>query len=638
MRSRHAVVALTYYAPYVSGLTEYARLVAEGLVTRGWRVTVVTTRHRPELRTRETIAGVDVIRTPVVARIGKGALSPRFPVVVAQAARRADVLHIHMPMLEAGLIAAVARDVPLVSTYHCDVALSSGLIDRLQVLAIDTSSRFALRRSHRIGVTTLDYARSSRVARAMGQRAREVGAPCRDQSGGSPRFRDGAGLHVGFLGRVVEEKGIEYLVDGFRAIPDETARLLIAGEFDDVAGGSVIDQVRRHIGDDPRVRVLGPMAEHELPDFYASIDVLALPSINSLEAFGMVQVEALLLGLPVVAGDIPGVRIPSRRVGAGRLVPPRDPAAITRALIDIAAQPGDRAAIAARAREIYGLERVVDAYANLLEDSVTAARRSASTAASTRRREEEAPVPDDREARVEHPRTVDRLAATWEEHGRDDPLWAIMSEGKRRRSWDVGDFFATGRAEIAELISRFRRMGLRPQGRALDFGCGVGRLTEALADHYDRVDGVDVSQSMVRAAEEHTTHAGIAHYHVNVAEDLRLFEGEVFDLVHSQIVLQHVGRELARAYLKEFVRVLRPGGVLHFQLPTTPRWTASGVILRCVPERFINRFRKMRMQGIPERRVRALIRDLGLEPLDVGADVAAGPRWNSRHYTARKSR
>jgi glycosyltransferase involved in cell wall biosynthesis len=371
--SRHAVVALTYYAPYVSGLTEYARLVAEGLVRRGWRVTVVATAHERHLPPSETLAGVEVIRTPVIARVGKGVLSPRFALSVARAARGADVTHIHMPMLEAAAIAALARSGALVSTYQCDVDLPAGVLNSMQMRIIDASSRFALRRSQRIGVTTLDYARSSRVAAAMGSRAQEVGAPCRDQSGGSPRFRSGSGFHVGFLGRLVEEKGIEYLVDGFRALPDGNARLLIAGDSDNVAGGGVVHRVRGRMGEDDRVRLLGFLAESELPDFYASIDVLALPSINSLEAFGIVQVEALLLGLPVIASDIPGVRVPSRRVGAGRVIPPRDAGAITRAIGDIAADPVDRDAIARRARQLYGLERVVVAYERLFEESIVQA-------------------------------------------------------------------------------------------------------------------------------------------------------------------------------------------------------------------------------------------------------------------------
>lgn len=620
MSAPRVAVALTYYAPYVSGLTEYARAVAEGLRARGWEVTVVTTQHDRSLPRRERIAGVEVIRTPVVARIGKGTVSPGFVPAVARAARHADLLHLHLPLLEAGAITALVRHTPILTTYHCDVALPGGTLDRLQVRAVDASSRLALRRSRRIAVTTLDYAEHSRVAGAMGDRVREVPAPCRDRSGGTPRFRDGEGLHVGFLGRIVEEKGIEHLVDGFRALDDPGARLLLGGDFTAIAGGSVVDRVREHIAGDPRVRLLGFIPEEELADFYASIDILALPSVNSLEAFGIVQVEAMMRGIPVVVSDIPGVRVPVRRTGLGRIVPPRDAAAIATALRELRDGPPDGGG-ADVARELYGLDAVVDAYASLCSDVAAASRLHSR---GNRGRESVEP-------------TVERLQETWETHGRDDPLWAILAEpGKRGGRWDLSEFFATGREEIARLMERLEELGVTPSGRALDFGCGFGRLTEALADRYDEVDGVDVSESMVEGARRNSTHLGRARYHVNVTDSLAMFEDETFDLVHSSIVLQHVGRLLARRYIAEFVRVLRRGGVLHFQLPTTPRWNPGGLAVRLTPEPLMNRVRKMRMQGMTVAEVRALLSGLSMEILAVDEDESAGPRWRSRRYTALK--
>ena len=375
-RPYDVVVALNYYAPYVSGVTEAARVTAEGLAARGKRVLVVCGRHDPSTPRRERIAGVDVIRTPVVARIGKGIVSPSFVPTVVRHARRAGALHLHLPMLEAGAITlAVPRRLPVLATYQCDVVLPAGALNRVQTWTLDCSHGLALRRADAVGVTSEDYARSSRLAAAMAGRTHELPAPAVDRSGGEPAFRDGAGLHVGFLGRIVEEKGLEYLVEGFRALPDPDARLLIGGDFTKVAGGSVVERVRAAIGDDPRVRLLGFLPEESLPDFYASLDVFVLPSVNSLEAFGLVQVEALMLGVPVIASDLPGVRQPVRRVGLGRIVPPRDPGAITAALRELVGDPAARDAAARRARESYGAGHVVDAHADLLDSLVARAGR-----------------------------------------------------------------------------------------------------------------------------------------------------------------------------------------------------------------------------------------------------------------------
>ncbi len=361
------VVALNYYAPYVSGVTEAARVTAEGWAARGYRVLVVAGRHDPSTPVREVINGVRVLRTPVVARIGKGIVSPTFVPTVARYARRARLLHLHLPMLEAGAIALAASGVPLLVTYQCDVTLPAGLLNAVQVRALDLSHRIALRRADAVAVTSEDYARSSRLWAAMDGRIEEVPAPAVDRAGGTPTFRAGTGLHLGFVGRIVEEKGLEYLVDGFRALDAPDARLLVGGDFSNVAGGSVIERVRRRIGDDPRIRVLGFIPEPELPDFYASIDLLALPSINALEAFGIVQVEAMMQGIPVIASDLPGVRMPVRRTGFGRVVPRKDSAAITEAVLDLQRQPPDRIAGAALARELYAAPVVIERHSELLE-------------------------------------------------------------------------------------------------------------------------------------------------------------------------------------------------------------------------------------------------------------------------------
>jgi glycosyltransferase involved in cell wall biosynthesis len=270
-------------------------------------------------------------------------------------------------MLEAGPIAAaVGRRVPIVLTYQCDVTLPDSPFNRFQTWALDRSHTQAVRRAATVCVTSEDYASSSRLAAVLAGRTTEVPAPSLDRSGGEPRFRDGDGLHVGFLGRIVEEKGLEYLVEGFRRLgPD--ARLLIGGDFAKVAGGSTVERVRAAIGEDPRVRLLGFVPDEAVPDFYASLDVFALPSVNALEAFGIVQVEAMMVGVPVLASDLPGVRMPVRHTGFGRIAAPRDPADICAGLTQLAETPLDRAAGAARARELYLADNVVDQHARLFE-------------------------------------------------------------------------------------------------------------------------------------------------------------------------------------------------------------------------------------------------------------------------------
>jgi glycosyltransferase involved in cell wall biosynthesis len=325
-------------------------------------VPVIAARHDKQLPARERLGGVDVVRTPVVARIGKGTVSPQLPVVAARIAKTASVLNLHMPMLEAGLIARLARDTPLVTTYQCDVWLPQGAINGIQVRAVDASSRTALSRAKVVVPSSDDYASHSRLWASMRGRTQVISPPCLDRRGGKPSYRDGGGLHIGFLGRIVEEKGLEYLVDGFLRAATADDRLLIGGDCSNVAGGSVIDKVRARAGGDPRVRFLGFLPDSALGDFYASLDIFALPSINSLEAFGIVQVEAMMTGVPAIAADIPGVRTPVRNTGFGVVVAPRDPKAIATGITRLRTQPLDREAGGQRTREAYGALNTINEY------------------------------------------------------------------------------------------------------------------------------------------------------------------------------------------------------------------------------------------------------------------------------------
>ncbi len=161
-------------------------------------------------------------------------------------------------------------------------------------------------------------------------------------------------------------------------------------------------------------------------------------------------------------------------------------------------------------------------------------------------------------------------------------MWAILSrEDTDGNRWDAEEFFATGRAEIDRVLDETREHAAIERGRALDFGCGVGRLSQALARHFGEVHGVDIAASMIeraRAFEQSATtqreaesRVGTCEFHLNERPSLALFPDGHFDFIYSNITLQHMAPALAHGYLREFCRVLAPSGVLVFQLPTRPR-------------------------------------------------------------------
>lgn len=166
---------------------------------------------------------------------------------------------------------------------------------------------------------------------------------------------------------------------------------------------------------------------------------------------------------------------------------------------------------------------------------------------------------------------VDRFKSTWEDLGRVDPLWAVLTDPERRHGgWEVDEFLATGIGPIASVCKLVDESGLSFGDRVIDLGCGAGRLSNALAAHVHEVVGVDVAQSMVEEANRINRFPDRVSF---VAYDgFRLpFPDESFDSALSLISLQHSPPALQLAALLELQRVVRPGGTLVFQLPCRPR-------------------------------------------------------------------
>ena len=203
------------------------------------------------------------------------------------------------------------------------------------------------------------------------------------------------------------------------------------------------------------------------------------------------------------------------------------------------------------------------------------------------------------------------IGAAWRTFAEDDPLWAIcVSPQARGGGWDVAEFYATGVAEVEETLARAGRLGMTVGGgRALDFGCGAGRLTRPLASRFGAAVGVDIAPAMLDLARRDNPVAQQCEFVLNTRPDLALLRDGEFDLVYSSVVLQHLPPVLIRAYLAEFARVLRPGGSLIVQLPTSPRWTPRGLAYRCLPaavlgivqRRLLGYPAPMRMHGMAER-------------------------------------
>lgn len=236
---------------------------------------------------------------------------------------------------------------------------------------------------------------------------------------------------------------------------------------------------------------------------------------------------------------------------------------------------------------------------------------------------------------------VTRVRHQWPILVERDPFWAFLSDTEKKDGgWDQAAFFQTGVDEIDTVLRIARSLSPLRYGAAVDFGCGVGRLSQALAAHFQRVIGVDIAASMIRTAVELNRFPDRCEYVHNVAADLSVLPDRSADLIYSSITLQHVVPALARCYIREFFRIARPGGLVIFQLPCRPRSIVRHAIKSVVPVWLSNivwRLRTgnpeaMESYSMAETKVIHLVKESGGEVLRVEDNRNGPPGWQSRKY------
>jgi glycosyltransferase involved in cell wall biosynthesis len=375
------LLVLTYYHPHVSGLTIYVKRLAAALAQHGHQVTVLTSRYDRALPAAETIDGVRVVRVPVLLRISKGVIMPAFPWFAWRLIRQHDVVSVHLPQFEASLLALLGRLAgrPVVLTYHCDLQLPQGWFNRIVDRVVFVSNYLAGHLAQASVAYTQDFAQHSHFLSRFLSKVRVIPPPVimpEPDPAAVEAFRAGHDLAgrpvVGMAARLATEKGVEVLIGAMPRLLQIFPRLkvLFAGQYRDVLGEE--GYYNRLM---PLIEQLGPehweflgiLAQPQMPAFFAACDVLVVPSLNSTESFGLVQVEAMLCGTPSIASNLPGVRQPPRMTGMGEVTPIGDSAALAEAILRVIQHPEDYSRPRRLIEDTFSLERTVTGYEELFE-------------------------------------------------------------------------------------------------------------------------------------------------------------------------------------------------------------------------------------------------------------------------------
>ena len=373
------LISLSYYTPYISGVTIYAKRLAEALTKKGHQVSILTSRHQPDLKKNEVIEKVKIKRIPVLFKIGKGNLMPLWLIEGLKLIVQSNRVVFHLPQVEAATLAVLAKITKkrVFVIYHCDVVLPKSLFNFFQEKIVFLSGFLTCLLADKIVSYTADYGLTSPLLKFFKKKLVFVLPPIKIETSGQKEInsvrkkmaREKNEVIIGFAGRIAAEKGIEYLFEAVDILIQKGYRLKIAlaGPEKKVIGEEKYIQKIKKLsqGRKKEIIFLGNLNQKEMMVFYKQIDVLALPSLNRTESFGLVQAEAMLAGAPVIASDLPGIRMPIKLTGMGEVVEAGNSRSLAKAIEKILKNKSKYIKPKKQIKKIFSFQKTILAYEDL---------------------------------------------------------------------------------------------------------------------------------------------------------------------------------------------------------------------------------------------------------------------------------
>ena len=315
------LIVTDFYHPHISGITNSIDLSIKTLIKNNFKITILTGNYTGKLKEIEHEGNIKIIRTKILFNFSRGFYSIDLIRKFITESNKNDMVNIHYPLAEIFPLIFLTQK-PIIFNYHCLPSYKSWFL-KIITLYFYLFGIISLKISKNIIVFSKDYFLDFFLHKFFNKKLTEI-LPFSIVSPNKFEKKDtkkNKNFHIGYLGRLSEEKGIVSLVTASRILNHKkiSHTLSIAGDLSDKRFKNYIDKIKKLCAQNQSIKLIGKINEAEKNNFFKEIDILILPSINSFEALGIVQLEAMMYGVPVIASNLPGVRVPILKTGNGYL-------------------------------------------------------------------------------------------------------------------------------------------------------------------------------------------------------------------------------------------------------------------------------------------------------------------------------
>ncbi|RLC34189.1 hypothetical protein DRH14_03520 [Candidatus Shapirobacteria bacterium] len=376
---KKVLISCTYYVPNISGVSIYAQILAEKMAEKGTDVSVLTSRFSHKLAKLKLNKRVKIQRSAVWKKVGKGVIMPFFVRDAQLAVRENEIVNCHLPQIESFMIAIWAKiyKKKLIVTHHCEFNFKGPWHNKLIALITYPFHLVTYLLADKIVSYTQDYAKTSIFLKHFKKKLNFILPPVvvgEWNKQESKKIKKKLEIRkdekvVSYVGRIGWEKGLDGLIESIKVLKKKRKiKLLLIGPYTGVAGDNSYFKLKKKIEKNSEwIKLVGSVEHDKLVNYYKISDCLVLPSTNNLETFGIVQAEAMVSGCPVVASNLPGVRMPVRLTGMGKIAKIgdiKDLAKKIRIVLDGNFKEKNKIK---KAKKIFSLERFVKSYEKVFE-------------------------------------------------------------------------------------------------------------------------------------------------------------------------------------------------------------------------------------------------------------------------------